>query len=266
MTPSISPKNSVAKGPLGYRDAKHIRISFGYDQGLIAQVKALLERKFCQTQPSWTRPNTDESRAAFLNARIPDGIVEHIANTVSTHTNSDHFDIVPPSVEACLPAPPSVGTSRASGIGNKEVSNAGFIRWYNRHFSIKCAHDVLPDGEASSTQPQNWLIDGQDRKYQSTATNVQHVGGQMANKTDLRRRAPPDTLRPCFTTHLLEGGLDVSYIPVQPGCKGINNTLVYTHMTTSIVLIRYIIRVIHKAWIKCHPKKNRTNDTEKVRI
>lgn len=81
-------------------------------------------------------------------------------------------------------------------------------------------------------QPQYWLFEGQDQKHQYSDTSVQKIVKQAAKKACITRKVSPHTLRHCFATHLMDGGIQLPYIQELLGHKDIKTTLIYTHVTT----------------------------------
>ena len=143
MTQNTACQNPVMVGPLYHRGAKHIGITFDFDSDIYQKVKSLPGRKFSKTRKCWYIPYSDARWDSFVKARIPYTIVEHFDNTVSAQTNSENFDIVPPTKVVQIPASPSMGTVKDSGIGNPSGSGQLSIQWYTRHFYVKIAYDAI---------------------------------------------------------------------------------------------------------------------------
>ncbi len=47
----------------------------------------------------------------------------------------------------------------------------------------------------------------------------------------ISRRVTPHTFRHCFSTHLMDNGLEVRFIQELLGHKDIKTTMIYTHVT-----------------------------------
>lgn len=143
MTQNITKQNTVSVGPLYHRGDKHIGIAFDFDPQIYRRVKSLPGRKFSKTRKCWYIPYSEASWTSFIRARIPYTIVEHFDNTVGAQTNSENFDIVPPTKVVQIPASPSMGTMKDSGIGNPKGSDQLSIQWYTRHFYVKIGYDTI---------------------------------------------------------------------------------------------------------------------------
>ena len=83
-----------------------------------------------------------------------------------------------------------------------------------------------------SYQPIYWLFEGQDRRGPYGERSVQNIVKAAARKANLGKRVTPHTLRHCFATHLLDGGVNIRYIQELLGHKDIKTTLIYTHVST----------------------------------
>jgi len=79
-------------------------------------------------------------------------------------------------------------------------------------------------------QPEYWLLEG-SRSQQYSASSIGAVVKQAAKRAGIRTKVTPHTLRHCFATHLMDGGLDSRYIQKLLGHKDIKTTLIYTHVT-----------------------------------
>lgn len=80
-------------------------------------------------------------------------------------------------------------------------------------------------------QPQYWLFEGQDQEHQYTDRSVQKIVKAAARRAGIQRKVTAHTLRHCFATHLLDGGVDLRYIQELLGHKDIKTTLIYTHVS-----------------------------------
>ncbi len=81
-------------------------------------------------------------------------------------------------------------------------------------------------------QPIHWLFEGQDRQGPYHERSVQNIVKNAAKKANLNKGVTPHTLRHCFATHLLDGGVNIRYIQELLGHKDIKTTLIYTHVST----------------------------------
>ena len=81
-------------------------------------------------------------------------------------------------------------------------------------------------------RPDDWLFEGQERRYPIHSRSVQHVFERAVVKAGITRRVSVHTLRHSFATHLLEQGVDVRYIQELLGHSSPNTTMIYTHVST----------------------------------
>lgn len=84
-------------------------------------------------------------------------------------------------------------------------------------------------------QPIHWLFEGQDRLGPYSERSVQSIVKSATKKANLNKRVTPHTLRHCFATHLLDGGVNIRYIQELLGHNDIKTTLIYTHVSTDKV-------------------------------
>jgi site-specific recombinase XerD len=80
--------------------------------------------------------------------------------------------------------------------------------------------------------PSMWLFEGQNQKKPYSGKSVQSIVKKVASEAGIIRRTTPHTLRHCFATHLMDGGVQLPYIQQLLGHKDIKTTLIYTHVTT----------------------------------
>lgn len=81
-------------------------------------------------------------------------------------------------------------------------------------------------------RPKTWLFEGQSTDLPYSAKSVQSIVKQASNKAGITKKVTPHTLRHCFATHLMDGGVGIRYIQELLGHKDIKTTLIYTHITT----------------------------------
>lgn len=81
-------------------------------------------------------------------------------------------------------------------------------------------------------QPIYWLFEGHDRQGPYSERSVQSIVKAASKKANINKRVTPHTLRHCFATHLLDGGVNIRYIQELLGHKDIKTTLIYTHVST----------------------------------
>lgn len=81
-------------------------------------------------------------------------------------------------------------------------------------------------------KPKYWLFEGQVKDAPYSPKSVQNIVKQAANQAGITKKITPHTLRHCFATHLMDGGVGIRYIQELLGHKDIKTTLIYTHITT----------------------------------
>ena len=80
-------------------------------------------------------------------------------------------------------------------------------------------------------QPRYWLFEGQGGDAPYSSSSIQRIVKSAAKKAGIQKRVTPHTLRHCFATHLMDGGVDSLYIQKLLGHRDIRTTLIYTHVT-----------------------------------
>ncbi len=81
-------------------------------------------------------------------------------------------------------------------------------------------------------KPKYFLFEGQIKDTPYSPKSVQNIVKQAANQAGITKKVTPHTLRHCFATHLMDGGVGIRYIQELLGHKDIKTTLIYTHITT----------------------------------
>ena len=81
-------------------------------------------------------------------------------------------------------------------------------------------------------RPTDWLFPGQVAMQPIHGRSVQKILKHALEKAGVTKAATVHTLRHCFATHLLEGGVDVYYIQKLMGHTSVNTTSMYLHVTT----------------------------------
>jgi integrase/recombinase XerD len=85
-------------------------------------------------------------------------------------------------------------------------------------------------------QPNDWLFYGKDPSDHITAKTIKNTFIKLRDKLNLDSRISAHTLRHCFSTHLLEDGVDPVFIQQMLGHKNLKTTQTYLHMTSKSLM------------------------------
>lgn len=80
-----------------------------------------------------------------------------------------------------------------------------------------------------------YLFEGQFAGEHISSKTIQQVMNNALINSGIDKKASVHTLRHSFATHLLESGVDISYIQQFLGHSNIKTTLIYTHLTNEAV-------------------------------
>jgi len=82
----------------------------------------------------------------------------------------------------------------------------------------------------------DWLFPGKNKDRHLSTKTVKNTLLKLREKLELDSRISSHTLRHCFSTHLLEDGVELSYIQQLLGHKNIHTTSQYVHMTSKSLM------------------------------
>ena len=97
----------------------------------------------------------------------------------------------------------------------------------DRLFSI--SETLSVDLESYLKNRQNVYVFSKDKPL--TTRNIQKIIKGMKEKSGIKKKITPHTLRHSFSTHLLEQGTDIRVIQALLGHSSLNTTQVYTHIS-----------------------------------
>ena len=94
-------------------------------------------------------------------------------------------------------------------------------------------------------RPQIWLFPGKLSKGPMHRRYLQRIYRKAVTRAGIQRKGGIHTLRHCFATHLLSGGVDLRTLQEMLGHADIKTTQIYTHVDNER------LRSIHKQF---HPR------------
>lgn len=84
-------------------------------------------------------------------------------------------------------------------------------------------------------RPKHWLFEGNSKGRPLHIRSIQHVFRKAIKKAGITKKVRPHTLRHSFATHLLEQRCPLPAIQSFLGHKNLATTLVYTHITSTLI-------------------------------
>ncbi len=103
-------------------------------------------------------------------------------------------------------------------------------------------------------KPFFWLFEGQKPNSHISIRSMQKIFEEAKEKAGITKKGGIHTLRHSFSTHLLEDGIDISYIQKLLGHANIKTTLIYTHVSNK--KLSKIESPLDKIYRKEHKDKN----------
>jgi len=150
--------------------------------------------------------------------------------------------------------------ARASEVAGLKIKDINFSVGYVRCFGKGRKERIVPLGKAAARSVQAYLADGRPelvKPHTPDSLFLSRTGRaldrielwRIVKKYALRAGMPKNltvhTLRHCFATHLLSGGMDLRTLQEMLGHADIKTTQIYTHVDQDR------LRAIHK---KFHPR------------
>jgi site-specific recombinase XerD len=129
--------------------------------------------------------------------------------------------------EACRLQPKDIDSSRRlihvrNGKGRKD-----------RYTVLSKRLLSFPRDYYRKSRPSVWLFPAAFKGNARLSPNTVRLAFRQAGKeAGLSKRVTPHILRHCFATHLLESGVDITFISALLGHKSIRTTEIYTHVSS----------------------------------
>ncbi|MCS7134453.1 MAG: site-specific integrase, partial [Candidatus Pacearchaeota archaeon] len=116
----------------------------------------------------------------------------------------------------------------------KDINLREMIGWIRRGKGKKDRIFFLSEKLARELEP---YVEDPSRVYvfskekPLTTRNIQKIIKKAAEKSQIKKKVTPHTLRHSFATHLLESGTDIRFIQALLGHENLNTTQIYTHVS-----------------------------------
>ena len=85
---------------------------------------------------------------------------------------------------------------------------------------------------AKQYKPKDFLFEGQYLSMPYSARSMQIILSDAKKKSNIKRKGSVHALRHSYATHLLDKGVDITYIQKILGHNDLKTTLRYLHVTT----------------------------------